>query len=276
MNDQLSIFGSSGFIGNNYCSMFGGIKIERASNVPKSNNILYFISTTDNYNVFTAPFKDIDTNLTKLIKVLEECKTNKNTIFNFVSSWFVYGKNSSLNTKETDLCDPTGFYSITKLTAEKLLMSYCQTYDLKYRIFRLTNIVGIGDRGVSPKKNAIQYMIEQLKENKPIKIYDNGQNIRDYMDVQDTCRAINVCIKNMPYNEIVNISNFEPKTIGEIIKYSKNKLNSKSLIESIDPPHFHKIVQIKDVALNNDKLKSYGYIPSINTIEAIDKILNVK
>lgn len=276
MNELLSIFGSSGFIGNRYCSMFGGIPIERNSNIPKSNNIFYCISTTDNYNVFTDPFKDIDTNLTKLIKVLEECKTNKKTIFNFVSSWFVYGMNSSLNTKENDFCDPTGFYSITKLAAEKLLISYCQTHDLKYRIFRLTNIVGIGDRGVSPKKNAIQYMIQQLKENKPIKIYDGGQNVRDYMDVDDACRAINICIKNMPCNEIVNISNFEPKKIGEIVEYAKNKLNSKSLIESIDPPHFHKIVQIKDVALNNHKLKSYGYTPSINTLEAIDKILNVK
>jgi nucleoside-diphosphate-sugar epimerase len=252
----------------------GSIPISRSENAPQSKDILYFISTTHNYNIFTEPHKDIDTNVTKLISVLEECRKNDpNTVFNFVSSWFVYGMNCSLNTKETDPCDPTGFYSITKRAAEQMLICYCRTFGMKYRIMRMTNIIGESDGGVSAKKNAIQYMIGLLKKNEPVKLYDDGCNIRDFMYVDDACRAIDVCIRNAPVNEIINISNSEPVSIGDIIRYSKEKLDSQSQLISIETPHFHSVVQVKDVCLNNDKLRSYGYEPSIHTVDGIDRIL---
>ena len=273
---MISVYGSTGFIGGRYLKMYsdGSIPISRSENAPQSKDVLYFISTTHNYNMFTEPHKDIDTNVTKLISVLEECRKNDpNTVFNFVSSWFVYGMNCSLNTKETDPCDPTGFYSITKRAAEQMLICYCRTFGMKYRIMRMTNIIGESDGGVSAKKNAIQYMIGLLKKNEPVKLYDDGCNIRDFMYVDDACRAIDVCIRNAPVNEIINISNSEPVSIGDIIRYSKEKLDSQSELISIETPHFHRVVQVQDVCLNNEKLRSYGYEPSIHTVDGIDRIL---
>jgi nucleoside-diphosphate-sugar epimerase len=274
---MISVYGSSGFIGSNFCRSYSNecVKIDRNDNTPKSNNILYFISTVDNYNIHTDPYLDIETNLTKLIQVLEECKklNNKKIIFNFISSWFVYGKTSSIPATEDSICNPTGFYSITKYAAEKMLASYCDTFGIKYRILRLTNIIGFDDKKVSAKKNAIQYMIGCLKNNKPIKLYDGGSNIRDFMDVEDCCIAIKVCLDTAPLNETINISNSEPKTIGEIINYAKEKLNSKSDIQSILAPEFHKTVQIKNMWLDNKKLLSYGYIPKTRVLESIDKII---
>ena len=273
---MISVYGSTGFIGGQYLKMYSDIviPIARYQDTPESKDILYFISTTHNYNIFTDPHKDVDTNITKLISVLEACrKSNPDSVFNFVSSWFVYGMNCTLNTKETNLCDPTGFYSITKRAAEQMIICYCNTFGMKYRIMRMTNIIGESDSGVSAKKNAIQYMIGLLKKNEIVKLYDDGCNIRDFMYVDDACRAIDVCVRNAPINEIINISNSEPVSIGEIIRYSKEKLASQSQLISIDTPHFHKIVQVKDVCLNNDKLRSYGYESSINTMDGIDRIL---
>ena len=86
--------------------------------IPTSPNVLYMRSTTDNYNVFSDLFVDIDTNLTHLMRVLNSYTDNEplrsNSIFNFVSSWFVYGKTDDLPAKETSICNPKGFYSITK------------------------------------------------------------------------------------------------------------------------------------------------------------------
>lgn len=275
-SNKISVFGSSGFIGSNFVKMFSDetICVNRESNKSVTNNILYLISTTHNYHIFDDPKLDINTNLCKFIDVLESFRINNpDGIFNFVSSWFVYGMNCSMNTKETDFCDPRGFYSITKRTAEQLLICYCETFNLKYRILRLTNIIGENDKNASLKKNAIQYMIDLLKENKTVKIYDNGTHIRDPMHVYDACKAIKSVILNAPPNEIVNISNSQPISIKEIIDYSNKKLNSKSEIQSINPPDFHKIVQVKNVCLNNDKLVSYGYKPSINTYESLDTLL---
>ena len=273
--NTISVYGSTGFIGSKFIEMYGNecITVSKNDNEPKSRNILYFISTVDNYNVYTDPHLDIDTNLTKLISVLQAGK-DTDFVFNFVSSWFVYGKIDNPPAAETTHCNPTGFYSITKYAAEKMLASYCDTFGLKYRILRLTNVVGKNDQKVSKKKNALQYMIQCLQNNESIKLYDDGSNIRDFMDVEDCCRAIKTCIDKAPLNEIINISNSEPRTIGEIIDYVKTKLNSTSQIEFISAPEFHKIVQIKNMWLTNDKLLSYGYIPKTNVFQAVDKLLD--
>jgi UDP-glucose 4-epimerase len=152
-------------------------------------------------------------------------------------------------------------------------MSYCDTFNIKYRILRLTNIIGTGDSKISKKKNALQYMINALHKNETIKLYNDGSSIRDYMDVADCVRAIKICLDNAPVNEIINISNSEPKTIREIIYYSKDKLNSKSIIESIPSPQFHKVVQIDNMWLNNAKLLSYGYSQQISVMDSVDCII---
>ena len=274
-NTMISVFGASGFIGSSFCLLYNDetISIDRNDNNSKSDNILYTISTVDNYNVHTDPYLDINTNLIKLISVLEQCKNSKNTTFNFISSWFVYGKTDDIPCKETSLCNPTGFYSITKHTAEKLIISYCRTFGLHYRILRLTNIIGHGDKKISKKKNAMQYLISCLVSGEPIKLYDNGSNIRDFMDVTDCCRAIKCCMDNAPLDEIINISNAEPITIGEVLSYANDKIKSNTIIESIDAPAFHKIVQIKNMWLDNKKLLSYGYIPKTTVFQSVDKIM---
>jgi nucleoside-diphosphate-sugar epimerase len=275
---MISIFGSSGFIGSRFISLYQDkcISIEKNINIPKSKDILYFISTTDNYNVYTDPYLDINTNLIKLISVLEECKKiNEKTpvTFNFISSWFVYGKTNDFPAKETSRCNPTGFYSITKHTAEKLLISYCDTFNIKYRILRLTNIIGSNDKKISKKKNAIQYLIDKLKNNEDVELYNNGNVVRDYMFVDDCCRAINTCIERANYNEIINISNSEPVFIKDIIYYAKEKLKSSSKIISIETPEFHKNVQIENIYLDNTKLINLQYTPQTTVYQAIDKIL---
>lgn len=274
---MISVYGSTGFVGGNYLRMYSdaALPIARSDDTPKSKNILYFISTTHNYHIFDEPHKDIETNLNKLISVLEACKNtySTDTVFNFVSSWFVYGKNCSLNTRETDACDPRGFYSITKRAAEQMLICYCETMGMKYRIMRLTNIIGESDANASLKKNALQYMVGLLKKNETVRVYDDGSSVRDFMYVDDACKAINTCLSSAPTGEIINISNSQPVTIREAVYYCKEQLKSSSDIVSIETPKFHKVVQVKDVCLNTDKLRSYGYRSTIDTWQAMDRIL---
>jgi nucleoside-diphosphate-sugar epimerase len=272
---NISVFGSSGFIGSAFCESFSEntIKIDRESNIPKSQDILYFISTVDNYNIYTDPYVDVETNLIKLISVLEETKKLENATFNFISSWFVYGKCDTLPAREDDPCNPSGFYSITKHAAERLLISYCETFGIKYRILRLTNIIGPSDRKVSNKKNALQYMLNLLRTNETVCLYDNGTPIRDYMHVTDCVRAIDLVLRSELINTVINISNNEPKSIGDIISYAKQKLGSTSNIEGITTPNFHLTVQTKDMYLDNTKLRMLGYVPYMSVYDAVDDIL---
>jgi UDP-glucose 4-epimerase len=103
---NINVFGSTGFIGSKFCSLYQNdiIKNDKFDYDVKTNEILYFISTVDNYNIHDDLFLDINVNLNVLMKTLSSIdKNNKELVFNFVSSWFVYGKNTNVPFKENDL-----------------------------------------------------------------------------------------------------------------------------------------------------------------------------
>lgn len=273
-NSKISIFGASGFIGSRYCDLYDDIiKIHRSELNPQSDEVLYLISTVDNYNVFDNPLLDVETNLIHLIKVLEKCKERKDLTFNFVSSWFVYGKTTDLPAKEDSHCNPTGFYSITKRAAEQLIVSYCETFGLNYRILRLSNVYGPRDKKASKKKNAMQHMVCEILENRDINLYNNGENIRDFLHVDDICRAINLVIKNGDKNTIINIGSGKPQKIIEIVERVRQKVGSTTKFNFVSPPHFHKIVQIENMYLDTTKLKSLGFEQTIDIESGIDDLV---
>jgi nucleoside-diphosphate-sugar epimerase len=266
--EKLSIFGGTGFVGSRFVERHGGNIIPREDNTPLTDDVIYFISTTHNYNVFSDVHLDINTNLNKLMDVLPNVKGT----FNFISSWFVYG-DVELPAKETANCDPKGFYSITKRAAEQLLMSYCDTFNIKYRILRLGTVVGKSDTKVSKKKNALQYLINEIKENRPITLYDGGDLYRDYIHVDDVAQAINLIIKNGKTNEIYNVANGEKVYLGEALEYVKNKVKSTSEFIPVEIAPFHKIVQTKNMVLDISKIKALGYTPKFGTYNLLDQLL---
>lgn len=273
--ELINVLGGSGFVGGRFCELTPNTLVnERHDYHVKCNNILYFISTVDNYNVYTDPFIDIETNLTTLIKTLETIGNRQvgNVTFNFISSWFVYG-NVPLPAKETATCDPKGFYSITKRAAEQLLISYCETFGLNYRILRLSNILGPQDKKVSKKKNALQYMINQLKNNEDISLYDGGNTYRDYLYVDDCVDAINLILEKGDLNTIYNIGSGYPTYIGKVIEYAKEQLNSTSNIGNIPPAEFHNIVQTKNMVLDTTKLQLLGFKPKYSTYDIVNTLI---
>ena len=266
---MINLYGC-GFVGGEYAKKYKVEINNRGEFEPKTNDILYFVSTTDNYNVLENPFIDIDTNLTYLMKVLDSCrkKYGNDFTFNFISSWFVYGS-CELPAKESSICSPKGFYSITKKAAEDLLISYCETFNIRYRIIRLCNVLGKGDTKVSKKKNALQYILNSLRFGEQVNLYNNGEFYRDYMHVEDVVDAINLIIHTSCVNDIYNVGSGRKVEFKHIIEYAKHKLNSKSKIENIPPANFHTKVQTKDMLLDIEKLNSLGFVPKYESVESI-------
>jgi len=255
---NLSVFGSTGYIGNTFCELFPDriVKIPREDRNFDSKDVLYFISTTTNQNVFKDLHVDIDTNLSLFVDVLSKCK-DRDVVFNFVSSGFVYG-NDVIDAKETDCCNPTGFYSITKRTAEQLLISYCQTFGIKYRIIRIGNVYGL-DKTVTPGKNVLGYMISLLKKNHPIKLFDGGDYLKDYMSVNDVCKAIDLVLKKGELNQIYNIASGTSQTFRSIITTARDILGSQSELIDVPMPDNQKHIQVKNMTLNIEKLQTLGF-----------------
>jgi len=256
--NKISVFGGTGFIGGTFTRMYkeNVTLIPRDSKNFHTNEVLYFISTTTNQSVFKDLHVDIDTNLKLFVDFLSNCK-NKDITINFISSGFVYG-NDIIDAKETDCCNPTGFYSITKRCAEQLLISFCETFKIKYRIFRIGNVYGL-DKTISPGKNVLAYMVRLLKEDKQIKLYDGGNFLKDYMFVEDICKSIKLIIDSGNINEVYNISSGESLSFRKIIENAKSIVNSSSEIIDVLIPPDQEFIQVKNMTLNNDKLKSLGF-----------------
>jgi len=271
--NKISVLGCSGFIGSRFCEIYpeNTIKIARDDYIPKSNIVLYLISTTDNYNIFTNPCLDIETNLIILMKVLQNC--NQDTVFNYISSWFVYGNVDALPIKEDAYCNPKGLYAITKRAAEQLLISYCETFKINYRIFRLGNVIGEGDKKASKKKNALQYLMKEIIEGRDINLYGGGTFTRNYMYVDDVCDAIYFCIERAPLNDIMHIASSKPFRFVDLLDYTKAKVHSPSIFNWAEPTDFHKIVQTRDSFLNIDKLNALGFVPKYDIYDALNHII---
>ena len=280
MDTQISVFGSTGFIGSRFCELYSSssVKIPRDSFVPMTKDILYFISTIDNYNVHNDLHIDIDTNLTVLMNVLDNIKNQENReeiTFNFISSWFVYGQNHEIPFREDySKCNPTGFYSITKHCAEQLLISFCETYNIKYRIFRLANVVGEGDKKISKKKNAVQFLIKEIVHNRDVPLYYGGEVLRDYIYVDDVCDAVKLCIDKAPVNQIINIGSGEPYRFLDIINNAIEYAGSNSQIQQIQPTKFHNIVQVRHSYLDISKLMSYGFKIKYDIKSIVKRLVN--
>lgn len=277
--ETINVFGGTGFVGSQFVKNTSRhvIKSLRDDHTVHADNILYFISTVDNYNVFNNLHIDVDTNLTVLLSVLNNIPVEKrqSTTFNFVSSWFVYGNGpKTMEAHETDYCDPKGFYSITKRAAEQLLISFCETYGMKYRIFRLSNVVGNGDSKTSRKKNAIGYLVNELSQNNPVSLYECGKVYRDLIHVNDCINAIDLVLDKGEVNAIYNISNGVPIELSLFIETAKNLINSTSEISCMETPAFHKQVQVDSMYLNNTKLKQLGYKQQYSIIDIINDIIS--
>ena len=290
----LNVFGGYGFVGTEFLETTknGYIKNYRDNYEVRAPDVVYFISTVDNYNIQKDSLLDINTNLVVLMKVLDNYRdyikeTGQKGCFNFISSWFVYGQDSGFDGGhprregqgprgicETDPCEPKGFYSITKRCAEQLLISYCETFDLNYRILRLANVLGAEDKKVSAKKNALQYLLGEIAANRPIDLYDSGYFYRDYIDVRDCARAIDLVVNKGEVDSIYNIGNGVPITFRDIIRYARDSLESSSELRTIEQKDFHKKVQSsRSFFMDNTKLRELGYRANYSIQQTVDDII---
>ena len=270
---MISLYGC-GFVGGEFQRLYSEDVeiIPREERKPKSKDILYTISTTHNYHVHDKITLDVDTNLKVLCEVLEYCR-DEDITFNFVSSWFVYGAGCNLPAKENDHLHPNGFYSITKRCAEDLIKSFSQTYGMRYRILRLCNVIGRGDTKATKQKNAITWMVKEIKNHKDLKVYDNGTHTRDIMHVTDVCRAIKLILEKGKVDEIYNIGSGKQTSVKEVLDLARDMCNYRGNLISIDTPDFHKVVQgLQHFYLDTSKLDRLGFNYLYDTKDIVSEL----
>jgi len=168
-----------------------------------------------------SPF--IETNVKGTQVLLEGAKKHGIQRFIQVSTDEVYGSIDSGRFTEESPLSPSSPYSASKTAADLLCRAYFKTHHVPAIITRCTNNLGPYQ---FPEK-LIPLAITNALEDKPIPVYGDGLNIRDWIFVFDHCRALDAVIQKGKPGEIYNIGSGNEKTNLELIR---------KLLELLDKP----------------------------------------
>jgi len=184
-----------------------------------------------------------------------------------ISTDEVYGSTLGESFKETDPLMPSSPYSASKAGADRLAYSYFVTYDLPVLITRCSNNFGPYQY---PEK-LIPLFVTNAMENKKLPIYGDGKNVRDWIYVEDHCRAIDVVLQKGSLGEVYNIGAGNEKNNLEITEYILKKLEKPGdLMVFVDDRLGHD----RRYSLNWNKIKQLGWEPSVSFEEAMDKTID--
>lgn len=163
--------------------------------------------------------------------LLDAAKENNVKKYLQVSTDEVYGSldKTGYFTESTPLA-PNSPYSASKASADLMVRAYNKTFDLPVNITRCSNNYGPYQ---FPEK-LIPLMISNALENKPLPVYGDGMNVRDWLHVHDHCTAIDLVLHNGKLGEIYNIGGNNEKANIEIVKLILNYLGKdESLIKFV-------------------------------------------
>lgn len=125
---------------------------------------------------------------------------------------------------------PNSPYSASKAGADLMVRAYNETFDLPVNITRCSNNYGPYQ---FPEK-LIPLMISNALENKPLPVYGDGLNVRDWLHVYDHCTAIDLVLHKGKIGEVYNIGGNNEKKNIEIVKLILQNLNKpESLINFV-------------------------------------------
>jgi len=166
--------------------------------------VKYLQVSTD--EVYGSLSKDYDTAIDLVIDDDEVKKVVKNR-----TNLKTYGK--KFFTEKTAL-DPRSPYSASKASADHIVIAYGETYKMPINITRCSNNYGPYH---FPEK-LIPLMIKNVLEGKKLPVYGKGDNVRDWLYVEDHCKGIDLVLRNADIYEIYNIGGFNEEQNINIVK----------------------------------------------------------
>lgn len=166
--------------------------------------VKYLQVSTD--EVYGSLSKDYDTAIDLVIDDEEVKKVVKNR-----TNLKTYGKN--FFTEKTSL-DPRSPYSASKASADHIVIAYGETYKMPINITRCSNNYGPYH---FPEK-LIPLMIKNVLEGKKLPVYGKGDNVRDWLYVEDHCKGIDLVLRNASIYKIYNIGGFNEEQNINIVK----------------------------------------------------------
>jgi len=220
--------------------------------------IVHFAAESHVDRSIFAPSPVFETNLRGTFTLLEAARRHRTARYLQVSTDEVYGSlNAPLEADEAFPLNPSSPYSASKAGADLLARSYFLTYRLPVVITRASNNYGPYH---FPEK-LIPLMISNAFDNRPLPVYGDGLQVRDWLYVEDHCRAIRAVLDHGRDGEIYNIGgNCSLANLEVVRRILRATGKPDSLIEYVTDRPGHD----RRYALSSEKvMRETGWLPRI-------------
>lgn len=213
----------------------------------------------------------LKTNILGTQVMMDACRKYGNIRYHQVSTDEVYGdlpldRPDLFFTEETPI-HTSSPYSSSKAGADLLVMAYYRTYGLPVTISRCSNNYGPYH---FPEK-LIPLMIANALNDKPLPVYGEGLNVRDWLYVEDHCKAIDLIIHKGKIGEVYNVGGHNEMANIDIVKLICKKLGKpESLITHVTDRKGHDMRYAIDPTKIHNEL---GWLPETKFADGIDKTI---
>ena len=214
----------------------------------------------------------LQTNVIGTSVLMDACRKYGNIRYHQVSTDEVYGDlpldRPDLFFTETTPLHTSSPYSASKASADLLVQAYYRTYKLPVTISRCSNNYGPYH---FPEK-LIPLMIANALNDKKLPVYGKGENVRDWLYVEDHCFAIDLIIRKGKIGEVYNIGGHNERTNLEVVKTIIKELGkSEDLIEFVtDRPGHDRRYAIDPTKIHNE----LGWLPATEFDVGIKKTID--
>ena len=231
---------------------------------------------TSHLDSMTDPHTDLDINAAAQLSILEVCrKENPDIKIVFASTRQLYGRPDYLPVDEKHPIRPVDVNGINKLAGEWYHLLYNNVYGIRACALRLTNTYGPGMRVKDARQTFLGIWIRLLLEGKPIKVFGDGLQLRDFNYVDDCVEALLLAGASDKANgKVYNLGGSEVIGLKDLSKMIVN-LGHGGSFELAPFPSERKAIDIGDYYSDFSLItKELGWIPKIDLKDGLKRTLN--
>ena len=221
---------------------------------------------TSHIDSMTDPQTDLEINASAQLSILEACRLNNPEIkIVFASTRQLYGKPDYLPVDEKHPIRPVDVNGINKLAGEWYHLLYNNVYGIRACALRLTNTYGPGMRVKDARQTFLGIWVRQLLEGTPIKVFGDGEQLRDFNYVDDCVNALLLAGANEQANgQVYNLGS--PEVIGlKALAEKIVNLGFGGSYELVPFPEERKMIDIGDYYSDFSLISmELGWLPEVN------------
>lgn len=231
---------------------------------------------TSHLDSMSSPHIDLDINASAQLSILEACrKINPIIKIVFASTRQIYGKPDYLPVDEKHPIRPVDVNGINKLAGEWYHLLYNNIYGIRACALRLTNTYGPGMRVKDARQTFLGIWIRSLLEGKPIKIFGDGLQLRDFNYVDDCVDAMLLAgAENEANGKVFNLGSTEVITLTDLAKLLID-LGYGGTYEFVPFPSERKVIDIGNYYSDFSLIKKeLTWAPKVDLCEGLLKTLS--